>query len=119
VTGTHYRFKADVANTGTTPSINFNGQGTKTMVKATGGVTTALAVNDLRAGQWVDLVYDGTNMQVQSTLGNAAAGGASASSIQSGSLMTLTETSSSSSTYTFTGAPTLTADPSGANQLPA
>jgi hypothetical protein len=32
------------------------------------------ADNDIRAGQWVDLVYDGTNMQMQSTLGNAPAG---------------------------------------------
>ena len=76
VTGAHYRFKANTANTGAA-TINLNALGAKTIVKAAGGITTALADNDIRAGQWVDLVYDGTNMQMQSTLGNAAAGGGS------------------------------------------
>lgn len=69
VTGEHYRFKANTANTGAC-TINFNGLGAKTIKKAAGGITTDLADNDIRAGQWVDLVYDGTNMQMQSTLGN-------------------------------------------------
>ena len=70
-TGTHYRFKANTANTGAC-TINFNSLGAKTIKKAAGGITTDLADNDIRAGQWVDLVYDGTNMQMQSTSGNAA-----------------------------------------------
>lgn len=74
VTGANYRFKANTANTGAA-TINFNSVGAKPIVKATGGITTALADNDIRAGQWVELVYDGTNMQMQSTLGNAPAGG--------------------------------------------
>lgn len=74
VTGTHYRFKANTANTGTA-SINFNSKGALTLVKAAGGITTTLSDNDIRAGQWVDCVYDGTNCQMQSTLGNAAASG--------------------------------------------
>lgn len=73
VTGTHYRFKANTVNTGAA-SINFNALGAVTIVKVAGGITTALATNDIRAGQWVDLVYDGTNMQMQSLLGNAPAG---------------------------------------------
>ena len=73
VTGTHYRFKANTVNTGAA-TINLNSLGAITIVKAPGGVTTALATNDIRAGQWVDLVYDGTNMQMQSTLGNAVTG---------------------------------------------
>lgn len=71
VTGTHYRFKANTANTGAA-TINFNSLGAITIVKVAGGITTTLADNDIRAGQWVDVVYDGTNMQMQSTLGNAA-----------------------------------------------
>jgi len=74
VTGLHYWFSAATANTGAA-TINFNSLGAKTIKKAAGGVTTDLADNDIRAGQWVDLVYDGTNMQMQSTLGNAASGG--------------------------------------------
>ncbi len=74
VTGTHYRFKAATANTGAA-TIAFNSLASpKTIVKVAGGITTALADNDIRAGQWVDIVYDGTNMQLQSTLGNASGG---------------------------------------------
>jgi hypothetical protein len=77
VTGIGYRFKPNTTNTGAS-TINFNSLGAKTIKKAAGGITTDLAANDMRAGQWVDLVYDGTNMQMQSTLGNAAAGGTNA-----------------------------------------
>jgi hypothetical protein len=73
VTGTHYRFKANTANTGPA-TINFNAVGAISIKKAAGGITTDPADNDIRVGQWVDLVYDGTNMQMQSTLGNAPAG---------------------------------------------
>lgn len=69
VTGQHYRFKANTANTGAC-TVNFNSLGAKIIKKAQGGITTDLADNDIRAGQWVDLVYDGTNMQMQSTSGN-------------------------------------------------
>lgn len=74
VTGKLYWFKANTANTGAA-TINFNSLGAKTIKKAAGGVTTDLADNDIRAGQWVLLVYDGTNMQMQSLLGNAGGGG--------------------------------------------
>ncbi len=75
VTGTHYRFMANTANTGAA-TIAFNSLASpKTIVKVAGGITTALADNDILSGQWVDLVYDGTNMQMQSTLGNAPTGG--------------------------------------------
>lgn len=73
VTGARYRFKANTANTGAA-TINFNSVGAKTIVKVAGGITTTLADNDIRAGQWVECVYDGTNMQMASQLGNAASG---------------------------------------------
>lgn len=75
-TGGHYSFKANTANTGAA-TINFNGLGAKTIKKVAGGVTTDLADNDIRSGQIVDLVYDGTNMQMQSLLGNAPSGAVS------------------------------------------
>lgn len=68
--GFHYRFKANTANTGAA-TINFNSIGVASIVKVAGGVTTALVDNDIRVGQIVDMVYDGTNMQMQSTSGNA------------------------------------------------
>lgn len=83
VTGTHYTFVSNTANTGAA-SININTIGAKTIVKVAGGVTTALADNDIRSGQVVDLVYDGTNMQIQSLLGNAPAGAATLTSTQVG-----------------------------------
>jgi hypothetical protein len=73
-TGQHYRFKANTANTGAC-TINFNSLGAKAIKKAAGGITTDLADNDIRAGQWVDVVYDGTNMQMQSLLGNVPTAG--------------------------------------------
>ena len=80
VTGTHYRFKANTANTAAS-TINFNSLGAITIKKASGGITTDLIANDMRAGQWVDLVYDGTNMQMQSTSGNGLAGSGTVTSV--------------------------------------
>lgn len=75
VAGRHYTFKAGTANTGAA-SANFNALGVKAIKKVSGGITTDLATDDIRVGQVVDLVYDGTNMQMQSTLGNPNSGAA-------------------------------------------
>jgi hypothetical protein len=72
-TGASYSFKANTANTGAA-SINFNGLGALTIKKVAGGITTDLADNDIRAGQVVEVQYDGTNAQMQSLLGNAGGG---------------------------------------------
>lgn len=75
VTGVHYRFKAATANTGAA-TININSLGAKTIKKRNGNnITTDLADNDIPAGGWVDTIYDGTNMQMQSQLGNAGSSG--------------------------------------------
>ena len=58
VTGALYILKAATANTAAA-SVNFNGLGAKTIVKA---VSTTLANNDIVAGMLCLLVYDGTNM---------------------------------------------------------
>lgn len=58
-TGQAMRVKIQTTNTTTTPTINFNGLGAKTIVK---GVNSALAVGDLVANQFADFTYDGTNM---------------------------------------------------------
>lgn len=72
VTGGLYFLKVTTANTGGA-SVDF-GPGVKTIKKAVGGVTTDLATDDIRANQVAMLQYDGTNMQMQSTLGNAGGG---------------------------------------------
>lgn len=72
-TGAHYFFKADVANTGAA-TINFNSLGAKTIKKYAGGVAD-LAANDIRADQIVEVIYDGTNMQMVNQLGNASSSG--------------------------------------------
>lgn len=73
-TGACYAFKANTANTGAA-TINFNSLGAKTIKKVTTLITTDLSDNDIRAGQIVNICYDGINMQMQSTLGNAGSGG--------------------------------------------
>lgn len=49
------------ANTNTTPTINLNGLGAKTIVTAGGG---ALYPGDIRANTVAALIYDGTNFQL-------------------------------------------------------
>lgn len=96
-------FKANTANTGAA-TINLNAIGVKTIKKLAGGVTTDLDTNDIRAGQWVTLIYDGTNMQMLSQLGNTG----------SGTGVTVCIPASASSTaYTCNGSPTLGAYSTG------
>lgn len=71
--GTFFVFKANTANTAGA-TLNIDGLGTTAIKKQAGGITTALSTNDIRAGQWVTVVFDGTNFQMQSMLGNAPAG---------------------------------------------
>lgn len=54
-------FKANTANTGAA-TINVNSLGAKTIVK---GVNTTLADNDIGAGMFCTLIYDGTNFVLQ------------------------------------------------------
>lgn len=87
ISGTAYKFKADLANTGAA-TINFNSLGAIPIKKVTGGVATALASGDIQVGQWVYLTYDGTNMQMASQLGNGGGGGGGVSSITFNSPLT-------------------------------
>jgi hypothetical protein len=54
-----------VANTttSTTPTINFNGLGAKTVINANG---TALTAGQIISGQLINVVYDGTNFRLMS-----------------------------------------------------
>lgn len=52
------RVKIGVANTTTTPTLNVNGLGAKTIVKLGG---TALAASDISAGMYCTFIYDLTN----------------------------------------------------------
>lgn len=54
--------KIDVANTTSTPTLNVNGLGAKTIVK---GTSIALNPSDLIIGQVARFVYDGTNLVLQ------------------------------------------------------
>jgi hypothetical protein len=66
--GTTYWFRANTANTGSA-TLSLNGLGVKPIVKQS---NQPLASNDIRAGQWVMVTYDGSNMQMQSQTGNAS-----------------------------------------------
>jgi hypothetical protein len=70
-TGQVYRVMVNTTNTGAS-TINLNSLGAKTLKKASGNITTDLAAGDIQAGQWITLIYDGTNMQVQSRLGTTS-----------------------------------------------
>lgn len=73
LTGQFFAFKANTANTGAA-TLAIDGLSAIPIKKMTGGITTDLADNDIRAGQRVWVHYDGTNMQMLSQLGNAASG---------------------------------------------
>ena len=64
-TGSRYFFKADVDNTNAA-SVNFNSIGVKTILDPLG---RNLKTGDIRAGNIVQLIYDGTNMILQSAKG--------------------------------------------------
>ena len=67
-TGTVYWFKANTLNTGAA-TVNFNSLGAKAIKITSGGITTDPLDNCIRAGQYVEVVYDGTNMQMMSACG--------------------------------------------------
>ena len=71
--GTTYWFRANTVNSGSA-TLNLNGLGAKTIVKQANQTLTA---NDIRAGQWVMVTYDGVNLQMQSQTGNASGGSVS------------------------------------------
>lgn len=71
-TGDHILFKADVANTGAA-TLAVNGQAGPPALRKQGG-GTALVANDLLASQWTELVFDGTNWQMQGQTGNTVSG---------------------------------------------
>jgi hypothetical protein len=66
-TGGTVWFKAATANTGAA-TLNLNSLGAKTIKKQK---DQDLADNDIKAGQWVALSYDGTNFQMLSPVSNA------------------------------------------------
>ena len=70
VAGQHYPFISSFGNTGAA-TLNINGLGAKAITK-NGAV--ALASGDIQSGAVVDTVYDGTQFQMTSQLGNAGAG---------------------------------------------
>lgn len=62
-------FKANTVNTGAC-TLNVNGLGAKTIVKE---YNITLADGDIKAGQLVSVIYDGTNFQMLSPVGNTPA----------------------------------------------
>jgi len=67
VTGMVVNFKANTINTGAC-TINVNGLGAKSIVKS---YNVALEDGDIKAGQDVQLIYDGTNFQMLSPIANS------------------------------------------------
>lgn len=97
-TGMVVKFKANTANTGAA-TLNVNSLGAKTIVK---NYNTTLADNDIKAGQLVEVIYDGTNFQLISPVSNSSSSGkilqvasysdTTAISTSSGTLVDMTST---------------------------
>jgi hypothetical protein len=84
--GLMVHFKASAANTGAV-QLNVNGLGLKAITK---NFNSPLAANDIKNGQLVTVMYDGTNFQMLSQLGQA---GSSGLSFQSAKRIFVTSTS--------------------------
>lgn len=65
--GMIFYVKIGLANTTTTPTLNVNGLGAKTIVKST---STALIVGDIAANMFCTFIYDGTNVVLQNPTAN-------------------------------------------------
>ena len=92
-------FEADVANTGAA-TLNVNASVVAPINKQGGG--TALVANDLLIGQWVPMIFDGTNWQMEGQSGNAASSTPSfpltvAGTVTSGGIPCFTGTTTESS----------------------
>lgn len=85
-TGLHVRFKANTANTGAA-TLNVNSLGAKTIKKSH---DQDLADNDIESGQIVDLVYDGTNFQMQSQVANSASSSTNGTSVIKSAVQAIT-----------------------------
>ena len=72
VAGTRSQFYPNLANTTTTPTYNLCTQGAATITKQG---TAALAVNDLVTGQIADVIFDGTNWELQNPNTTGGGGG--------------------------------------------
>lgn len=68
--GDKFRFLANFANTGAC-TLNVNSLGAKTIKK---NYINDLQANDIHSGQYVEVEYDGTNMQMISQIGNIIPG---------------------------------------------
>lgn len=62
-TGLPFQVKFNITNATTTPTLNVNGLGAKTIVKGVDGAT-ALSAADLVITKIYTLIYDGTNLQI-------------------------------------------------------
>jgi hypothetical protein len=69
VTGQRVQLFANTANTGAA-TLNISALGAKTIKKTAGGITTDLDDNDIRAGQYIALIYNGTDFQLMSPVAN-------------------------------------------------
>ena len=90
VAGQAFNFVAAAANTTTSVTLNLNGLGAKSVTK-TG--STALAVGDIKIGQLVSVVYDGTRFQLVGAISLSAPPPIGNSTPNTGAFTTLSATS--------------------------
>lgn len=66
VAGQRFSFKASADNTSTTPTLNVNSLGAKTIKKKSATGKAALSAGDIQDGVIYTVTYDGTDMQLES-----------------------------------------------------
>jgi hypothetical protein len=102
-TGMVVNFKANTANTGAA-TLNVNSLGAKTIKK---NKDQDLSDNDIKSGQVVTVIYDGTNFQMQSQLANSGVTTGGTETITGGKTFSGDNTFSGTNTHTgaelFTG----------------
>jgi len=72
--GLHFWFLPTANNTSSTPTVNVNGLGAKTIEKLSGGGLVALANGDLCSTGGAHVWYDGTEFQLENPCTTAASG---------------------------------------------
>lgn len=105
VTGQVFRFKANTANTGTA-TLNVNSLGALTLKKPSASGYTTLETGDILANQLVEVMYNGTDLIVTSTLSSAL----SSSGLYYNQILGLTQTGVTTIT---SGANTTTSETDG------
>jgi hypothetical protein len=96
---TRYSFLASASNLGAA-TLNLNGLGAKTLKRQVGGALVDLVDNDIRAGEFVEVIYDGTFLVLVPAQGTQTV---ASGTVALATVAIATETCATAQTATATG----------------